>query len=264
MAWTRNDISGRTLKQNGCNRGISRMAARAGRFPGNSAAGNSAVFLAGERLGARHRISCVLVAGGFGTVERRHSFSAVGGVGEPRIWGAALRFLSAAVVDAGGGAELCGSVEGGAGVFHRHLPDDGGTLCFRAGAAISAGARGTLRSGVLCGKSVCTVECLYAQRFCGTTGVRADAGGGADGAAALRAGEESQRFPAAGDGVLRGGVRGGVAIECASRGDGELQRGDYFCVGRRCGTILAAVVARRGGIGAGLWIDEFLSFARGL
>src|SRR5260370_20423371 len=104
MALTRNGISGRTPKQNGCNRWISRMAARAGRFPGNSAAGDCAIFLARERLGARHRISCVLVAGGCGTVERRNSFSAVGGVGEPRVWGAALHFLSAAVLDA-----VCGA-----------------------------------------------------------------------------------------------------------------------------------------------------------
>src|SRR5713101_1730569 len=212
MACTLNDISGRTLKQNGCNRGISRMAARAGRFPGNSAAGDRAIFLARERLGARHRISCVLVAGGCGTVERRHSFSAVGGVGEPRIWGAALHFLSAAVVDAGGGAELCGSLEGGAGVFHRHLPDDGGTLFVRAGAAISADARGALWSGVLCGKSVCAGDRYHAQRFCGIAGVRGDAVGGAGGGATMRADEESPRVPAAGDGVLRGGVRGGVAI----------------------------------------------------
>src|SRR5258708_2946831 len=139
------------------------MAARAGRFPGNSTAGDCAIFLARERLGARHRISCVLVAGGFGTVERRHTFSAVGGVGEPRIWGAALRFLSAAVVDAGGGTELCGSVEGGAGSFHRHGPDDGGALFVCAGAAISADARGPLWSGMLSGASVWSVECLYAQ-----------------------------------------------------------------------------------------------------
>src|SRR5260370_9777961 len=80
----------------------------------------------------------------------------------------------------------------------------------------------------------------------------------------MRADEESPRFAAAGDGVLRGGVRGGVAIECACWGDGELQRGDYFCVGRPWRKILAAGVAWRGGIGAGFWIDEFLSFARGL
>src|SRR5258708_35800229 len=124
------------------------MAARAGRFPGNSAAGDRAIFRARERLGARHRISRVVVAGSCGTVERRHSFSAVGGVGEPRIRRAALRFLSAAAVDAGGGTELCGSVEGGAGIFHRHGPDDGGTLSLRAAAGMSAGEGGTLRTGV--------------------------------------------------------------------------------------------------------------------
>src|SRR6267142_2324201 len=53
--------------------------------------------------------------------------------------------------------------------------------------------------------------------------------------------------------------RGGFC-RCA----GQLQRGDYFCVGGRWGKILAALVARRGRIGVGFWLDEFLSFARGL
>src|SRR5260370_10247267 len=128
------------------------MAARAGRFPGKSAAGDCAIFLARERLGARHRISCVLVSGGCGTVERRNSFSAVGGVGEPRIWGAALHFLSAAVVDSGGGAELCGSVECRAGGFHLHRPDDGGTLFVSSGRAVYASARGDLWRGGLWGR----------------------------------------------------------------------------------------------------------------
>src|ERR1700682_4780814 len=94
--------------------------------------------------------------------------------------------------------------------------------------------------------------------------MRADACGGADGAATVRAGEESPRFPCASAGVLRGSVRGGMDFQCACRGDGELQRGDYFCVGGRGGEIFAAVVARRGRIGTGIWVDEFLSFARGL
>src|SRR5258708_1818812 len=80
----------------------------------------------------------------------------------------------------------------------------------------------------------------------------------------MRTGTESPWRPTARDRVLRGGVRGGVAIECACRRVGQLQRGDYFCVGGHWGKILAALVARRGRIGAGFWLDEFLSFARGL
>src|SRR6267143_5692887 len=80
----------------------------------------------------------------------------------------------------------------------------------------------------------------------------------------MRAGAESPQCPGPGDGVLRGGVRGGVAIECACRRAGQLQRGDYFCVDGRWGKILVAFVARRGRIGTGFWLDEFLSLARGL
>src|SRR5258708_10394699 len=82
------------------------------------------------------------VGGCGGTVERRNRFSAMGGVGEPRIRRATIYLLSAAVVDAGGGAELCVSVECRAGSFHRHRADDGGALFVCAGAAVSAGERG--------------------------------------------------------------------------------------------------------------------------
>src|SRR2546428_835912 len=47
------------------------------------------------------------------------------GVGQPRIRRTAVYFLSATFVDAGRGAELCGSVERGAGSFHCHCPDFG-------------------------------------------------------------------------------------------------------------------------------------------
>src|SRR5437667_12213756 len=95
------DIVRRTSKQDEAERGISRVAVRAGRFPGNGTAGDCALFLVGERLGARLRISCGLVAGRRGAVERRDFFSAMDGVGEPRIRRATIYFLSAAVVDAG-------------------------------------------------------------------------------------------------------------------------------------------------------------------
>src|SRR6267143_468150 len=84
-------------------------------------------------------------------------FPAVGGVGEPRIRRATIYLLSAVVVDAGGSAELCSSVECRARGFHHHRADDGGTLFVCAGAAVSAAGRGALWSGVLCGKSVCTL-----------------------------------------------------------------------------------------------------------
>jgi len=50
-------------------------------------------------------------------VEGGELFSAVDGVGESRIWRAAFWFLSATVVDAGGGAGLGASVECGARAF---------------------------------------------------------------------------------------------------------------------------------------------------
>src|SRR5260370_795746 len=72
-----------------------------------------------------------------------------------------------------------------------------------------------------------------------------------------------REFPAAVDGVLRGGIRGSMAVECTCGGDGELQRGTPFCVDSVSRKIVAAIVARRGGTGARLWIDELLSFAGG-
>src|SRR4029077_17980111 len=78
------------------------------------------------------------------------------------------------------------------------------------------------------------------------------------------AGGKSQAFASASDWVFRGGLRGGVAVECAGGGAGELQRGADFCVGGDYGRIVEADVARRGGSGAGTGADEFLSFTGGL
>src|SRR6267143_4947586 len=103
MAWTLHDIFRRTIKQERRTRRISGVVARAERFPGHGVAGGCAIFLAGECFGARLWISRGFVAGRCGAVERGYLFSAVDGVGEPRIWRAAVYFLSAAVVDAGGG-----------------------------------------------------------------------------------------------------------------------------------------------------------------
>src|SRR5882757_2053710 len=148
------------------------------------------------------------MAGRGGAVERRDFFSAMDGVGEPRIWGAAIYFLPAAVLDAGCGAGHGGAVECGAGSFYCRRADYCGSFFVCAGAAISAERRGAFWSGLLCSESVCAADRLYAQRFCGATGLRAAAAGGADGAAALWDGGETPAFPAAGPGVFRGGVRG--------------------------------------------------------
>src|SRR5258708_9365946 len=104
-----------------------------------------------------------VVAGRCGAVERRHFFSAVGGMGQPRIRRAAVYFLSAAVVDAGGGAELRGSVECRAGGIHRAGADDGGTLFVCAGTAISAVPGGAFWSGVLHGEPVCAPDYFHAK-----------------------------------------------------------------------------------------------------
>src|SRR2546426_2337571 len=260
----RHDISCRTFKQNRRNRRNSRAVARAGRFSGHGAAGDCAIFLDGECFGARLWISCGLVAGRCGTVERGHLFPAVDGVGEPRLWRAAIHFLSAAVVDAGSNTGLRGSVECRAGSFHCHRPDDGGNLRVCAGAAIFAGKRGAFWRGLLYGESVCAGDRLYAQRFCGATRVRGDAVGGADGAAALRDGRESPAFPAASDGAVCSRVRSGMAIERASGRAGKLQRGAYFWVGSVREKIIAAFVARRGRTGVGVWFGGLLFVARGV
>src|SRR5260370_4001095 len=164
------------------------------------------------------------MAGRRGTVERRDSFPAMDGVGEPRIWRTTIYFLSAAFVDAGSGVGFCGSVERGAGSFHRHRADGGGTLRVCAGAAISAEKRGAFWSGLLRRESVCAADRLHAQRFCRATGVRADAAGVAEGAGTLRAGGESPWLPFAGDGAIRDGVRGAVAFQFSLLGYRELQR----------------------------------------
>src|SRR5258708_15975071 len=96
------------------------------------------------------------VGGCGGTGERRNRFSGMGGVGEPGIRRATIYLLSAAVVDAGGGAELCVSVECRAGSFHRHRADDGGALFVCAGAAGSPGERAPLWGGGLRGNSIRT------------------------------------------------------------------------------------------------------------
>src|SRR5205814_3934399 len=126
------------------------------------AAGDCALFLAGKRFGTRLRISRCLVAGRRGAVERRDFFPAVDGVGEPRIRRAAIHFLSAALVDAGGGAELCSSVERRARCVHCYRADGGWTLFVRAGPAISAAKWGAFWSSVLRGKSLCAAGRLYA------------------------------------------------------------------------------------------------------
>jgi len=76
--------------------------------------------------------------------------------------------------------------------------------------------------------------------------VRANAAGGADGAAALRDGGEPKAFVASDDGVFCAGVCGGMALERAGRSDGELQRGAAFFVGGMREKIAASVGVRRG------------------
>jgi hypothetical protein len=55
-----------------------------------------------------------------------------------------------------------------------------------------------------------------------------------------------------------------VAVQCACRGAGKLQRGTFFCVGRIRGEVIATAVARRGRCNTGLCPRKFLSLPRGL
>src|SRR5207253_2263025 len=94
----------------------------------------------------------------------------------------------------------------------------------------ASGARGTGWSSVLRCESVRVADRLHAQRLCGATRVRTDAAVVAGLLAIMRAGGESPDLPAAGNGDLRGSVRGCVAFERACRGAGQLQHGACFCV----------------------------------
>src|SRR5260370_30648300 len=118
------------------------------------------------------------------------------------MWRGGFYFLSAAVVDGGGGPGFCGSVEDGARSFHRYCADDGGTLRVCAGTAIFAEQGGALWRGLLCSESVCVGHRLHAQRFCGAASVRVFAAGGAGGAAALRRGRESPAVLGVGRGAV--------------------------------------------------------------
>jgi len=145
--------------------GISRVAARAGRFPGNGAAGNCAIFWLGT-LQDMTLDFMPLVAGCRGAVEEGIFFPrwtewANHGFGEPRFifypplsWmlGAALGFAV--------------SVECGAGSFIVIAQTMAGICAFALARRFLRGTRRFLER-VLCGESVCAADRLHAQRFCG-------------------------------------------------------------------------------------------------
>src|SRR5450755_1855998 len=103
-------------------------------------------------------------------MEGRDFFSEVGGVGESRVWRAAIHFLSTAVVAAGCGTGLGAALECGARGFYCNGADRGWLVRVCAGAKRYVASRGTFRRRVLCGESVCATGGLHAQRFCRAVG----------------------------------------------------------------------------------------------
>src|SRR5260370_37952767 len=78
-------------------------------------------------------------------------------------------YVSAALVDVGGGAGFCGPVEGRARSFHCHRANAGGALFFFAGTAHSCGTRLAFWRGVvLCGFP-CPLCRAHPRRLCITT-----------------------------------------------------------------------------------------------
>jgi len=130
-------------------------------------------------------------------------------------------------------------------------------LCSCARAAIRRELRPLWR-GLLCRKSVRAGDHLYAQRFCGVAGVRANALAGKCRGATLRADGESLAFAGASDGGFRLGVRSDMAFQRARRLVGELQRGDSFCVGSDEAKSLAPLFEARADW-RWLWIGKLLS-----
>ena len=235
-----------------------------GRFVGNRISDHFPIFLAGNRVGPRHCVSCVVVAGRCGTVEGRNRLSAMVRVGEQRIWGAAIHFLSATLMAAGGGAGICRAVERGAGNLHRAGANAGGSLHVRARAQIFSSGSSPVRGGLLYRQSVCAAGRLPAQRLRGGTGVGFFAG-----VSACRAATERLDGKPLGLGTSVGSnfwaiFRRHLACECAGRRFGQLQHGASLCVGGDIRKVFPALIARSRRSGPGIWVGLLLSRAGSL
>jgi len=126
--------------------------------------------------------------------------------------------------------------------------------------------RGALWRGVLCGKSYALLIVYMRSDFflAGIAGVRADAAGVAEGVGALWAGGKSPRLPFAGDGVVRDGVAGVWLSNAPAGVMATYGAALLFAWAVLAKKSFASLAMRRGRIGIGFWIDEFLSFARRL
>ncbi len=150
----------------------SQLGAGFGIVAGCFATGGAAVFLDGERFGARFRVPRGIVAGCFLPMARRNVLPEVDSMDEPRIRRAAIYFLSATVVDAGSGVDAHCAVAVGARLLRNSDADAGGTIRVSAVAKINKRARRAAWSGVLRGESERAADYLCAKRFCGATGMR--------------------------------------------------------------------------------------------
>lgn len=217
-----------------------------------------AVFLAGNGVGTRHFVSCLFLAGRRRAVERRDCLSALVPVGKQWFWRAKIHFLSAAFLDAGSGAGIRGAVECRAGSFHCGGPNTSGSFHVCVGAALSFSRSRNFRRRLLCGKSLCTPRCLHAKRLCGATSLGVSAHAVFGGAAIVRVGRKSLALDVPGYGDLRAAFCGGVAVQRARRGYGQLQHGASFCLGGDCRKILKAFMARSHRIGVRICANRFL------
>ena len=153
-----------------------------------------APFFWRERFGTRFRISRGFLAGRCRTVEGRNSLSAMGGMGQSRIWRAAVYFLSAALVAARSRIEFLRSVELRSRGVYRFGADFRGTFSICFCAPLAAGAGGALRRGLLRGEPQRAADHLHAQRLCGASGVGLFSAAFSGGVATCRHSGESPRL----------------------------------------------------------------------
>jgi len=133
-----------------------------------------------------------------------------------------------------------------------------GICAFALARPISAEERGAFWSGVLCGESVCAADRLHAQRFCGATACALMPLVLLTGAGTLWAGGKTAmaRFRAAM--ALFAVAFAAVWLSNAPAGVlASYSVALILAVGCACSKILAAVVARRGGLALGFGLASF-------
>src|SRR5437899_10250178 len=98
-------------------------------------------------------------------MEGRNTLSALVRVGQLWVWRAPIHFLSAAFLDAGSRARLCGAVERGAGRIYCSGANAGGSFDVCLGTAVFFTECCNFRSRLLCNQSLPAACRVHAKRL---------------------------------------------------------------------------------------------------